>query len=273
MRRVAWLCAGLCAGLCASSTRAALIWAVDGPGLINFDSAAPQNITRVGVAGVGLMRGLDFAANGTLYGFGNAGLYSFNTTTGVATLIGNPDLQDEQVLDMSWNPADNRMEIVTALASDEPHHLRSVNLANGSVTTIGTLNISQSAAVYGYAVNAAGTRYLHDADGARMIQLNGALVGANMPSPTGNGLGSPFEGMTINWSNGGAWYHAGLSGDSGRQELWSINPASGAGTFLGNIGTIDYEFNFGDIAIAPVPEPGSLVLLGLGALVLRRSRR
>ncbi len=76
--------------------------------------------------------------------------------------------------------------------------------------------------------------------------------------------------MTINWSGDGTWYHAGLSGDTGRQELWSINQISGVGTFLGNVGDINYEFNFGDIAIAPVPEPSTLALLGLGTLAFRR---
>lgn len=262
------LCAGLCASLGSSAAFAVEIWAVDGPGLIRFDSASPQNITRIGFAGVGLMQGLDFAPDGTLYGFSNNGLYSFDTATGDATLIGSPDLQNETVLDMSWNPAANRMEIVTALTSDEPHRLRSVDLSNGSVATVGVLNIGLPALAFGYAVDQSGTRYLHDGDSARMIRLDAGLNGTPL-SPVGNSIGV-LEGMTINWSDDGAWYHAGLSGDTSRQELWSINSTTGVGTFLGNIGGLDYEFNFGDIAITPIPEPATLLILGLGAAALRR---
>ncbi len=192
MRKFTWLCVGLCCGFVSSSAQAALVWAVDGPGLIRFDSASPQNITRVGTGGVGLMQGLDFAPNGTLYGFGFSGLYSFNTTTGDATFIGSPDLQDERVLDMSWNPAANRMEIVTALTSDETHHLRSVNLTNGNVTPVGNLNISLPASAFGYAVAANGTRYLHDGDSGRMIRLDAGLNGTNL-APVGNSSASSKE--------------------------------------------------------------------------------
>lgn len=265
MRKFLALCA---IGLSASLAGATEIWAADGMGLIRFDSASPGAITRVGAAGVGLMQGLDFAANGTLYGFGNTGFYSFNTTTGDATFIGSPDLQDERVLDMSWNPAANRMEIVTALTSDETHRLRSVDLNTGAVTNIGNLNVNLPASLFGYAVDAAGTRFLHDGDIARMIRLDAGLSGTTL-GPLGNSIGV-LEGMTIHWSGDGAWYHAGFSGDNGVQELWRVNPATGAGTFLGNIGGPTYEFNFGDVAILPIPEPASLVLLALGGLVLRR---
>lgn len=269
MGKFTCLCAALFLSLFSTTALAVDVWAVDGLGLVRFDSAAPQTVTRVGAAAVGLMSGLDYAANGTLYGFGNTGFYSFNTATGAATLIGNPDLQGEQVLDMSWNPVGNRMEIVTALTSDDPLRLRSVDLSNGNLATLGTISVDPGVLAFGYAVSATGTRYLHDADSARMIRLDAALNDTYL-SPVGNGIGN-LAGMTIDWSSTGTWYHAGLSGDSFRQELWTINPVTGVGTFVGNIGTED-QFNFGDIAIAPIPEPASLSLLVLGALALGRRR-
>lgn len=264
MRRFLVLAAG---SLCIATASATEIWSADGRGLIRFDSASPQALTFVGESGIGLPQGLDFAPNGTLYAFQGDSLYSLNLQTGAATLIGSSDLQDERVLDMSWDPAANQMLIVTALTSDEPHHLRSVNLNTGGTSLVGTLNLSIPASAFGLAVNAAGVRYLHDGELGGMVRLNG-MNGVFM-GPEGNQI-SVLEGMTINWSGDGAWYHAGMNGLTGRPEVWRVNEATGVGTFLGNLGGDDYEFNIGDIAIQPVPEPAAIVLLALGAFALRR---
>ncbi|MFN0137016.1 MAG: DUF4394 domain-containing protein [Phycisphaerae bacterium] len=252
----------------ASVAKAVDIWSVDGLGLFKFDSASPQNLTRYGAAGVGLMPGLDFASDGTLYGFSFGGLYAFNLQTGAATQIGPGNLDDEQVLDMSWDPTRNQMFVISASSSDEPHRLRTVNLSTGNTSVVGTLNIPVPALAFGFAVNAAGTRYLHDAEQGGMMRLNNSLQGTFL-GPEGNSIGN-LAGMTINWAGDGTWYHAGLNFDSGRQEIYRINELNGAGTFIGNIGGPDYEFNFGDIAINPIPEPTSIALLALGVLVLRR---
>jgi len=264
MRRFSILAAS---GLCVSIAGATEIWSADGRGLIKFDSASPQNLTLVGESGIGLLQGLDFAPDGTLYGFQNDSLYTLDLQTGAATLIGSSDLQDERVLDMSWDPATNQMLIVTALTSDEPYHLRKVNLTSGATTISSTLNLPIPTSAFGFAVNAAGVRYLHDSEQQGMIRLNGSN-GVFM-GPEGNEI-SALEGMTINWSGDGAWYHGGLNGATGRPEFWSVNEATGVGSFFGNIGGDDYEFNIGDLAIQPVPEPASFILVALSAFVLRR---
>lgn len=269
MRRLFNLAAsGLAAsGLGVSVASATEIWSADGRGLIKFDSASPQALTFVGESGIGLPQGLDFAPNGILYAFQSDSLYTLDLQTGAGTLVGSSDLQDERVLDMSWDPATNQMLIVTALTSDEPHHLRAVNLASGATSVVGTLNLSIPAMAFGLAVNASGVRYLHDGDLQGMVRLN-SMNGVFM-GPEGNEI-STLEGMTINWSGDGAWYHGGLNGATGRPEFWSINEATGVGSFIGNIGGDEYEFNIGDLAIQPVPEPTAFILVALSALALRR---
>jgi hypothetical protein len=59
--------------------------------------------------------------------------------------------------------------------------------------------------------------------------------------------------------------------DSFIPEFLSLNPTTGAATFVGNTGT-----NFaGDIAFQPTPEPSSVVLFGIGVALIaaRRLRR
>ena len=263
---------GLCTlGLCVALASAVEVWSADGRGLIKFDSATPQALTLVGETGIGLPQAMDFSGDGALYAFGgyfgDDNLYTLNLMTGAATTIGSGNLQDERVLDMSWDPATRQMYIVTALTSDEPHHLRTVNLATGATTIVGTLDITVPAMAFGLATNASGVRYLHDGDRQGMYRLDG-LHGTFL-GPEGNEI-STLEGMTIDWSGDGTWYHAGDNGATGHVEFWRVNEASGAGTFIGNIGGDEYEYHIGDLAIQPVPEPGSLVLICVSVLALRR---
>ncbi len=53
-----------------------------------------------------------------------------------------------------------------------------------------------------------------------------------------------------------------FGGTGDQHQLFTINPATGAATLLGDTGLTF----IGDLDFRPVPEPGSLALFGLGAL-------
>jgi hypothetical protein len=90
-------------------------------------------------------------------------------------------------------------------------------------------------------------------------------------------------GVDTNFGQGGTFdpasgtlYHAMLSTTGGNQSrLATIDTATGLPTFIGGLGTTSPGGlnQIGDIAIAVIPEPASLSLLGLSGLALVRRRR
>ena len=77
-----------------------------------------------------------------------------------------------------------------------------------------------------------------------------------------------FDGMTIDWSGDGTFYHGAYNLGTSHSELWTVDPQTGVGTFVGTLG--DGHMFLGDLAILPVPEPATTLLLSVAALLLRR---
>jgi hypothetical protein len=304
VRNLKSLAAACAVGLVATQASAVIVFAPDNLGnnnvpgsvgdrIIRFDTANPLGtVALVGfagpaAAGVGL-GGMDFDGGGTLYAvdsFAQAGgvfngsrLFRISTTTGAATLVGSLGLPaTNAVADMSFNPATGQMQVVTN-AGGGVAQLHTVNLATGAATLVGAISgLPTSNLEIGLATNAAGVNFVHNLADDRMYQLAG-LVATPMSATIGRDTNFS-QGMTIDWSGNGNWYLGSISNNpTFESAVRLMNNATGGTTSIlatwPNNGTGALpQYETGDLAIAPIPEPATLGLLGAVALLGLRRRR
>lgn len=290
---------------CVSFANAIEIWATDNLGttnsasigdrIIKFDSANPTGtVVTVGATTVANrgMSGLDFAGSGVLYAasgfnsdgtaFGGSQLFTINTGTGAATLIGSLGLPTGlTVSDLSWNPVSGQMQaLVTSNGTAGPHSLWTVNLATAAATLVGNITgLGATSLPVGMATSSGGVNFLHNLVDDRMYSMAG-LVASGMSATIG--IDTNFsQGMTMNWSGADEWLLGSISNNPvfASQVRLMDNTTGGTTTILGtwpNTGSGGLpQFETGDLAIAPtvVPEPATLAALGLGFAALLRRRR
>lgn len=257
----------------------------NGDRVVKFDSANPNGtMTVLGSTGVTDQGfgGLDFDASGTLYGvtsFGNSftgsKLYKVSTTTGAATLVGSLGLTAGSVNDLSWNPVTGQMQALVGNGAGS-NSLFNINLSTGFASFVGNITNFSSGLAVGLSTDSAGNNYLHDIVSDSMFKLNG--LSANAMS-SGVGLDCNFsQGMTMNWSNGNAWYVGTVSANpSFYGDLRQMNIATGGTSSVLGVWPMNGnglpEYEMGDLAIKAVPEPFSLVALGAGLAALARRKR
>ncbi|RYG24508.1 DUF4394 domain-containing protein [bacterium] len=251
--------------------------------LVGFDLSDPTNLITAGaISGLGGqdLIGIDFRpSNGKLYGVGSfGGVFTIDTTTFAATLVSTMD----QPLNGSrhgfdFNPVPDRLR----LTSDTDQNLR-VNVDTGATIIDSTLNGAGNENVTSSAYTNNDT---NPATGTTLygINVNGAgglaeLVIQNPPNAgvltTVGSLGlsiSSLSGFDIRYDGNTNWAYAILQNKAdGVSGLYSIDLMTGAATPLGIVGGGDL---FDGLAITPVPEPASMVALGLGAAAMLRRRR
>lgn len=259
-----------------SPARAELVYAsTSGGRLLAFDSATPGTLlTNVAISGVaGSLIGIDFrpAAVGVLYGVGNNGgvgtVYIIDRTTGAATpvytlmgtnftgLVGTS-------FGVDFNPVPDALRIV----SDAGQNLRIAGFPSSTfVTNVdGALNPAPGAAM--------GAAYINNFRGTLTTTLydinttTDQLFIQNPPNSGGLMLVGPLNidtnnliGFDVSGATGIAF--ASLNGGS---NFGTVNLATGAYTNIGAIGGFAGQIT--GMSVATVPEPSSMVLLGLGAL-------
>ena len=221
-------------------------------GTVDVATGATVVLGNMGVA----MTDIAFDASGHLFGTDFDNLYSINPTTAAITLIGSMGVTDANALVFG---SDGTLYE----AGNSGNGLRSVNTATGATTVLGSIGFSSGGDL---AFNG-GNLYL--ATSTQLVRVglspvSGTLVGSF-------GFSNVFGLAT---GDDGVLY--GISG----HDVFSVDTTTGAGTYKStyNAGLLSdaYGSSFFKEATAPVPEPTTLGLLGLGlagSRLLRNRKR
>ena len=281
--------AGLVASttLAATSAHAAAVFALDADGatLLRFESTTPGNITTVGAVNGAATRldGLDFRpANGVLYGYesSTSGIYSVNPSTGATVLVATSSAPvGSAVMGIDFNPVPDRLRVATEAGDN-----RRINLAGGAAISDGALAYAAGDTNFGVAPRVADVAYTNNdnnaATGTQLYYIDHALntlVTTSNPNAgvlnTVGALGvDADENLGFDILTDGAGMNTAFATlrVGGVQGFYGINLATGAATLIGNLNTGPLN----GLAVAPVPEPGSLALVAAaGAALLLQGRR
>lgn len=214
-------------------------------GTIDLNTGAFSYLGNSGVTLAGMA-----VANGMLYGSSyhtsTGTLYTINPANGAVTVVGTNSLD----IDDFGSTTSGLYAVGTDL------NLYSINATTGAPTLIGPTGLT-----FGYWRSlSTNSSTLFFANGTNLYTLNTSTGAATLVGPTGG----PMEGAMV-WEGGllyGGENHPGYSVDT-------LNTSTGlVTTGPGATGESSYFFALAPSPLPPpsVPEPGTLGLLGMGAL-------
>jgi hypothetical protein len=229
-------------------------------GALRDATGAPYGMTGMAFLG-GVLYGATANSSPTNPGF----LVTINTTNAMVTPVGTfsgamSDLTTRSGVLLGWHSAGD-------------HSMYSINTATGAATIVGGGSGNPGFGGGGLAANAAGTIYSSpNATSANSGFTLGSFYTVNPTTGalTSVGVHTGLSGVLNSMQFVGSTLYAinGNQGAPSATNLVTVNTATGAVTTLGaSINDLD------SLAYNPVPEPASMVALGIGALALVRRRR
>jgi len=219
--------------------------------------------------GVTDLSGIAFSPDdGILYGItasfsGNSALYSIDPTSGQPSMIGLTGLANVTEGDLDFDPTTG--ELYGIYGGDIPaQKLFKLNTSTGIASTVGLLPfwpplIDPSAMAF----DEGGNLYVFDNTAEVLVTVNkntGALLSSIAVTPAL--VSQTLAGMDFDPITGKLYVATGMAA-GGANALYTLDPGTGVLTEIGPLssGLSGLEF---------VPEPATMLLLGLGGLLLRR---
>ena len=246
--------------------------------ILSFYSDAPSTILSshavTGLQSSEEIQGID-EFNGVLYGLGSSSrLYTINPNTGAATAIGN---QFSTILNGSTFGVDNGpsgFQVVSSLGQS-----LLVNRSTGVATVqpspsyaVGDPNFGATPAIDALAFSSKGTWVAGDSLKNIFTTFNPSTGVLNTIGPAGIDF-SPANGLDFSDASGVLYLASPTASSDPQANLWTVNPATGAVTLIGQIGLPGDDILIRGLTVATIPEPSSLWLLAMGGLLIGFLRR
>ncbi len=238
----------------------------------NLYKVSPTNasLTLIGNTGVTSFAEIEFAPNGTLYGFtpsGQAMLYTINPTTAGVSAIGPLGIGFVFEGGLAFAPNGTAYGMNSGDAGSPG--LFTINLSTGAATLVGTVPGSHD--INGLAWRSDGMLVGLDRVTNSLLAINPTTAAFSVIASVGATVGG-VGGMTTLGSTG--YFNTSGPGGSapGSNQLFSFDLFTGAqsliGSFSPTITGTGISGLAGSVSTAAVPEPSSVILLGLGGLGL-----